>query len=99
MSDRFEEALARVELPQPDPEWKNEILFLASSPRRRRRLPILKLAIAACWLTIGVLHLSMPEVDGDREIAVQHERAPASATQLSSLFLLASYTREIESYD
>lgn len=97
MNDRFEEALVRIALPQPDPEWKGEILSLASAPRRRRRLPVLEFALAACWLVIGILQVSMPDVDGD--MIVEREQAPASIAQLSSLYLLASYTSEIESYD
>ena len=97
MNDQFEQALTRIDRPQPDPGWKSEILSLASAPKRSRRLPILKLGLAACWMVIGALQIAMPEVDDD--VVAGREPAPTSVAQLSSLYLLASYTKEIESYD
>jgi hypothetical protein len=97
MSDRFEETLSRVELRGLDPAWKAEILALASAPHRKQSLPVIKLAIAASWIAIGILNLSMPA--GDPEIATQPELRPSTAQHLSSIYLLAVYTREIDSYD
>ena len=96
MNDPFEETLAKNEMIAPPSDWKGDILGHAAAPRRKRISP-LHLAIACCWLLIGVLRLATPQVD-DEQIARENSK-PTSTPRLSSIYLVAALTRDTNPND